>query len=60
MRRVRLKFAMGVLNSHAPRIFEEPDVQLCLVCDPRVKPLFDALRQHAVRSHCFLPVDSIS
>ena len=46
LKRVRLMFHMMRLTMQAPGIFQQPVVEACLVCDPRLKQLFIKLRQH--------------
>lgn len=56
LRRVRLSFSMGALNAQAPGLFNDPQVDTCLLCNDRVRQLAQKLRAAAgpVRS-CELP-----
>ena len=49
LRRVRMKFNLARLHQEAAGVFDEPNVVSCLVCDPRMKTLFQKLQQHAPR-----------
>jgi hypothetical protein len=39
----RLQFNMARLNFQAPGLFDQPAVETCLVCDGRIRNLFDRL-----------------
>lgn len=54
LKRVRMKFNLARLHQEAMGVFDEPNVVSCLVCDPRMKILFQRLQQAAPRVCYFL------
>ena len=46
LKRIRLRFSMAALNSQAPGIFGEPEVEVCVICDARVRELFSKIAAH--------------
>ena len=49
LKRVRMKFNLARLHQEAMGVFDEPNAVSCLVCDPRMKILFQKLQQVAPR-----------
>jgi hypothetical protein len=46
---VRMRFNLARLHQEAAGVFDDPNVVSCLVCDQRMKTLFQRLHQHAPR-----------
>lgn len=49
LKRVRMRFNLARLHQEAMGVFDEPNVTSCLVCDQRMKTLFQRLQQNAPR-----------